>query len=174
MEFDLLDWREAPMPGGRPVRTALLPRLPDGGFRAFVRFPAGWQRAEVGYYEVPEEFLIVEGELHLNGRTWKAGGYAWVPAFRRRKDLASPSGCVAFAWFASAPRWNPGEPAQAALGADVAFAHWSEAPSGRLYDGAEHRTWIANGRELVRVTGAQALRETLDLSNLAWRYGAFD
>ena len=160
------------MPGGAPVQIALLPRLPDGGFRAFVRFPAGWQRAEAGYYEVPEEFLIVEGELHLNDRVWKTGGYAWVPAYQRRHSLKTPGGCVAFAWFAAAPRWIPGEPPQPAQGTGVAFAHWREAPAGRLYDGPEHRTWIADGRELVRVAGAGAARETLDLASPDWKCGA--
>jgi hypothetical protein len=48
------------MPGGSgPVEIALLPRLPDEGFRAFVRFPR-LVAPEVGHYAVPEEFLVLE------------------------------------------------------------------------------------------------------------------
>ena len=137
------------MPGAAPVAMALLPKLPDGGFRAFVRFPAGWSRPDVGHYAVPEEFVVLEGELGLNGRIWKAGDCAWIPAWQRRHGLQSPSGCLVFAWFGGTPRWLPGEPAQAA-GA-----------------GRPHRTSI-EGRELVRLLPGTG-RETLSLDTLAWR-----
>ena len=96
--------------GAAPVEMALLPKLGDGGFRAFVRFPEGWSRPEVGHYAVAEEFLVLEGSLSLSGRAWNAGGHAWIPAFERRHDLASPTGCLVFAWFGGTPRWIPGEP----------------------------------------------------------------
>lgn len=162
------------MPGGSgPVEIALLPRLPDEGFRAFVRFPRGWSRSEVGHYAVPEEFLVLEGELGLNGRTWKAAGYAWIRAWRLRRDLHSASGCLVFAWFAGTPRWLPGEPAHAASAPDVSFGHWREAPAGRLYEGPEHRTWI-DGRRLARLAPRDALRETLDLTDFTWRCAAVE
>jgi hypothetical protein len=149
LAFASLTWREAPMPGAAPVAMALLPKLPDGGFRAFVRFPAGWSRPDVGHYAVPEEFVVLEGELGLNGRIWKAGDCAWIPAWQRRHGLQSPSGCLVFAWFGGTPRWLPGEPAQ---------------PAGA---GRAHRTSI-EGRELVRLLPGTG-RETLSLDTLAWR-----
>ena len=57
LAFASLTWREAPMPGAAPVQMALLPKLADGGFRAFVRFPKGWSRPDVGHYAVAEEFV---------------------------------------------------------------------------------------------------------------------
>lgn len=145
--FAALSWREAPMPGAAPVEMALLPRLADGGFRAFVRFPAGWSRPDVGHYAVAEEFLVLEGELGLNGRTWRRRELAWIPAWQRRHGLGSSTGCLVFAWFGGTPRWVPGEPAQAAAG-------------------APNRTSI-EGRELVRLL--PGVRETLDLDDYAWR-----
>lgn len=147
LAFASLTWREAPMPGASPVEMALLPKLADGGFRAFVRFPPGWSRPDVGHYAVAEEFLVLEGELGLNGRTWKAGQIGWIPAWQRRHDLRSPAGCLVFAWFGGTPRWMPGEPAQPAGG------------------GPAHRTSI-DGRELRR---SGEMRETLNLADYAWR-----
>jgi len=146
LAFASLTWREAPMPGASPVGMALLPKLPDGGFRAFVRFPAGWLRPDVGHYAVAEEFLVLEGELDLNGRTWRRGELAWIPAWQRRRDLGSKGGCLVFAWFGGTPRWIAGEPTQAA-------------------DGPRNRTSI-EGNELVRLAGG--VRETLDLADYRW------
>jgi hypothetical protein len=152
LTFASLGWREAPMPGATPVQMALLPKLPDGGFRAFVRFPRGWSRPDVGHYAVPEEFLVLDGELTLNGNIWQKGGHAWIRAFQRRRDLGSATGCLVFAWFGGTPRWIPGEPARPAL---------ADRPQ---------RSWIEDGRFIRQMPDAP--RETLDLDDLTWRYGA--
>ena len=137
------------MPGGSgPVEIALLPRLADNAFRAFVRFPRGWSRAEAGYYEVPEEFFVLEGELGLNGRTFGRGGYAWIPAWQERRDLKSATGCLVFAWFGGAPRWIAGAPPQAA-----------SPPAPR------HETRI-NASSFRRSN--TLLLETLDLTDYSW------
>ena len=81
------------MPGATPVQMALLPKLDDGGFRAFVRFPKGWSRPDAGHYAVADEFVVLDGELSLNGETWQRGGHAWVPAFQRRRDLGIRRRC---------------------------------------------------------------------------------
>lgn len=151
LSFASLTWREAPMPGAAPVQMALLPKLPDGGFRAFVRFPEGWSRDDVGHYAVAEEFLVLDGTLSLNGETWSKGAHTWVPAYQRRRDLASATGCLVFAWFGATPRWIPGEPEQP--------------PSAN-----RHRSWIEDGR-FIRQMAPGAPRETLDLGDLTWRYG---
>lgn len=146
LAFASLTWREAPMPGASPVQMALLPKLPDGGFRAFVRFPAGWSRPDVGHYAVAEEFFVLEGELGLNGRTWRVGELAWIQAWTLRKNLQSTSGCLVFAWFGGTPRWIPGEPTQIA-------------------GGPRNHTSI-EGNELVRL--AAGVRETLNLADYTW------
>lgn len=125
---------------------ALLPKLDDGAFRAFVRFPKGWSRPDVGHYAVAEEFVVLQGSLSLSGQTWNAGSHAWVPAFQRRHDLASPAGCLVFAWFRGTPRWIPGEPTQP--------------PSQD-----RHRSWIDGGR-FHRIT--TSVSESLDMRD--WTY----
>lgn len=106
-----LDWRETTMPGGSgPVALALLPRQPDNAFRAYVRFPPGWSRPGPGHYAEAEEFVVLEGELGLNGLTWRAGDYALVPAGCPRRGMHTASGCLVLARFSAAPRWIPGSP----------------------------------------------------------------
>ena len=85
--------------------------------------------------------------LGLNGNTWDKGGHAWIPAFERRRDLGSATGCLVFAWFGGTPRWIPGEPTQP--------------PSAN-----RHRSWLEDGRFIREVTS----RETLDLNDFTWRY----
>jgi hypothetical protein len=173
--FASLEWKRADMPeSNAPVELAPLPRLADGAFRAFVRFPAGWRRPAAGHYPVAEELLIVEGDLGMNGVTWRAGGYAWVPARKLRLESRSDSGCLAFAWFAATPRWISGEPAEAPLPQDVTLAHWRDAPQGRLYAGPEHRTWIVERRQIARLAASGMSCETLGLGDRAWRSAATD
>ncbi len=170
------------MPGSSiAVRLARLPRADDAAFRAFVAFPARWARPEPGHYAVAEEFLVLEGDLALNGTTWRAGGYAWIPANRMRSALRSESGALVFAWFASAPHWIPGETADAAPPNDVVFAHWRDAPeralggtgSGRrLRAGPEHDTWIVEGRHAAALAAAGKTCEALGLRDRAWRSDA--
>ena len=175
--FHCLEWHAAPMPGSTgPVRLALLPVLSDGAFRAFVQFPAGWARLGAGHYPVAEEFLVLEGDLRLNDTTWRAGGYAWVPANRVRSASRSESGCLAFAWFSSLPRWTPGEPRESALPCDVSLAHWRDArdlvPGGReLYAGPEHHTWIVDRPRLAGLAVPGTQWETLGLNDRTWHSG---
>ena len=168
-----LDWKTVEMPGSNaPVQLAQLPRAADDAFRAFVRFPSGWSRPAAGHYAVAEEFLILEGDLQLNDTTWRTGGYAWIPSRRVRMGSRSESGCLAFAWFMSAPRWIPGKAAEPASLDDVTFADWREVPGGKLYSGPEHHTWIVERRQIssMQITGKHC--ETLGLRSRAWRMDA--
>ena len=149
LAFASLTWREAPMPGASPVEMALLPKLPDGGFRAFVRFPKGWLRPDVGHYAVAEEFVVLEGALSPNGRRGTRAATRGSRPLRAARDLASATGCLVFAWFGGTPRWIPGEPTQR--------------PSPE-----RHRSWFAD-RCFHRATASTS--ESLDLSDWTWRYG---
>jgi hypothetical protein len=179
--FASLAWSALVMPGSAtPVRLARLPRAADGGFRVFVAFPAGWSRPDAGHYAVAEEFLVLEGDLRLNDVTWRAGGYARIPAHRLRSVLQSESGCLVFAWFAAAPDWIPGAGA-AASPDEVGFAHWRNAPdralgggaSGRrLFAGPEHDTWIVARRHAAVLAVPGRHWETLGLQDRTWRCDA--
>ena len=176
--FDALKWHSAPMPGSNgPVALARLPHLDGQALRAFVRFPAGWARPGAGHYAVAEEFLILDGDLSLNGITWKTGGYALIPARRVRSGSSSAGGCLAFAWFGGPPRWVAGEALAQASETDVSFAHWRDAPQREMDDGlyarelrvgAEHSTWLIEQARPGIFPKLDASLETLCLRDLAW------
>ena len=176
--FDTLEWHSAPMPGSNgAVELARLPQLDDQAFRAFVRFPAGWARPGAGHYAVPEEFLLLDGDLSLNGITWNTGGYAWIPARRVRGGSSSVGGCLAFAWFGGLPRWVAGEAPVPACDIDVSFAHWRDAPrremgkrlsAHELRAGSGHSTWLADGAMSDIPPRLDASYETLRLRDRAW------
>ena len=180
LAFAGLEWQSAPMPGSSgAVALARLPDIGDGAFRAFVRFPAGWLRPGAGHYAVAEEFLILSGDLTLDGHTWKAGGYAWIAARRMRTDSRSADGCLAFAWFGGPPRWVAGEPAAPASDTDVRFGHWCEAPmrdlgnglrARALRTGVEHNTWLLEHPSAEASTDFGAAGENLRLQSYAWSW----
>lgn len=176
--FGALEWHNAPMPGSNgPVELARLPQLDDQAFRAFVRFPAGWARPGAGHYAVPEEFLILDGDLSLNGITWKTGGYAWIPAHRVRSGSVSVDGCLAFAWFGGPPRWVAGEALAPTAETDVIFAHWRDAPQREMDDhsyarelrvGSAHSTWLVEQARTGILPEFDASFETLRLRDRVW------
>ena len=106
--FESHRWQSAPMPyGSGPVEVARLPS-PGGEFLAFVRFPAGWSRTVPVVYQAAEEFVILQGELRINGQRWGTRTYGCVPAGLTRTVTESPGGCLAWARFHGSPK-----PAQA-------------------------------------------------------------
>jgi hypothetical protein len=120
------------MPGANaPVQLARIHTGEEGSFAALVRFPPGWSRPASGHYAAAEEFLVLEGDLGFNGVVWRAGSYAFIAAGRVRTGSRSAQGCLALAWFAGAPRWIAGEPAEPAGDADPSFADWRDAPLAR-------------------------------------------
>ena len=176
--FAALEWNPAPMPeSSGTVQLAQLPDLGDGAFRAFVRFPAGWERAARGHYEVAEEFLVLQGDLTFNEHTWHADAYCWIAARRARHLLRSAGGCLVFAWFGGAPRWRRGEPATPALDADLHHASWRDAPLQALSGAGEarqlrtdsrHSTCIIEQPTPAGLAGLAAAGELLALNGYAW------
>ncbi len=74
----------------------------DGTGDAFVihgRFPADFERAESGGYVVPEEVIILGGELTIEATTYHRGDLISVPANYERTFMATPQGCEFIAWF---------------------------------------------------------------------------
>lgn len=100
-----LRWRTFLMPfTDIPVRLAPLRRDAAGGATAvLVRFPAGWARPACVAYGSDEEFLLLSGELRMNGVTHRPGVRVLVPAGTPRQASSTPRGAVAVAWFTGDP-----------------------------------------------------------------------
>lgn len=104
-----LDWEPFDVPGGSvPVAVSRLYADPQTRAATLVvRFPVGWQRAEVGSYSAAEEVYVLKGALEMNGARHLAGTWFRVPAGAERRNTATPDGAVALARFDGPARWTP-------------------------------------------------------------------
>lgn len=95
-----------PIPDSSPQVDALRLRIgSDGSSTILVRFPAGWKREVPGFYECAEEFVVLEGELHLSDLVFVTGDHGWVPARGARGLTHSPIKTYALAHFFGIPKW---------------------------------------------------------------------
>ena len=102
-------WRPVPMPGAN--RDLDLVRLASSRDRFAIhgRFPAGFERLVPGGYAAPEELLVLEGQLELEGVTYRRGDLTVVPGWYRRTAMRSPDGCRLLAWFGGLPKFLPAD-----------------------------------------------------------------
>lgn len=92
-------WRPVPMHGAnRGIEVVPLASHPTE-FVILARFPAGFSRDEPGGYHAAETFLVLEGELDLDGRALGRGDLTHVPAETLRVSMGTSRGCTALAWF---------------------------------------------------------------------------
>lgn len=97
------DLRPAPMPGANlPLDLVRLDSPPDR-FSILGWFPAGFERTVPGGYAAAEEFLVLDGELELEGRVLRRGDLTVVPAGYPRTAMRSEHGCLILAWFGGMP-----------------------------------------------------------------------
>ena len=108
-ETPTLRWQDMPMPdASAPVRLARLSCMQPDHFWALVAFPPGWQRVRSGHYSVDEDFLLLQGDLTINGVSWHAQEHGFVPAHTLREQTESIHGCVACARFHGRAQWHTG------------------------------------------------------------------
>jgi len=102
----VLAWREITIPDGSPaVAVARLREEAGGAFWTLVRFPAGWSRPITGHYLVDEEFWVLEGDLVMNGVTYRPDQGDYLRAGTPRSDTRSETGALAIARFAGPATW---------------------------------------------------------------------
>ena len=105
-----LRWRDVEIGGGRPdARLAIVAKGDRGGFSGLVRFPPGFERHEVGYYESAEWFVVLDGVLRLSDADYRAGDGAWIPERATRDQMTSLGGALVWARFARFPKWLTGD-----------------------------------------------------------------
>jgi len=178
--FESHRWQSAPMPyGSGPVEVARLP-APGGKFLAFVRFPAGWSRTVPVVYQAAEEFVILQGELRINGQCWGARTYGCVPAGLTRTLTESREGCLAWARFHGSPKpaqvdgAAPQSSAQALGVVDLAaLAQQSDGPTHRRLQslpGGERG--FAAAFDPARLGSDSGQHDALALDQFGWWSGA--
>lgn len=111
VQTQFLPWRRIGPGLARPdAEYKLLSRDPaDGACTVLMRYPPGWSREGPEHILADEEFYVLEGELWMDGRAYRADHYAFLPAGWTRQSMRSPTGCVLLAFYDREPVLEPGE-----------------------------------------------------------------
>lgn len=107
-----LPWQGGLHSGARPEVESKTLSIDDAGTDAttVVRYPAGWRRHAPEHLTCHEEFLVLEGELEVNGRRYGLHQYGFFPAGYVRSEAASPNGATVLTMFYGAPQIVAGAP----------------------------------------------------------------
>jgi hypothetical protein len=100
-----LPWKEDGLFGLRPgVAQKTLSLDPESGAASLVaRYPAGW-RQEGGAITADEEFLVLDGSIEIDGRSYGEKSYAHLPAGYVRGKVSSQSGAVVLTFLSEMPK----------------------------------------------------------------------
>jgi hypothetical protein len=177
-------WRKVPMPGANLGLELVRLEADRDGFTILGRFPAGFARVAAGGYEVAEEFLVLDGELELEGTVVRRGDLCAVAAGVVRAPMRSPLGCRMLAWFAGPAVFLPAEELGGSAGGpprsaratpdagegfeEAAFrvAHPRTAPAGTAVLRTGEATWqVVGGAAEVEPDGAVAV---VDVDLTTW------
>ncbi len=112
VQSQMLPWRPGlPGPDRPDVSSKLLSHDDqDGSATTIVRYPAGWSRERREHLTAHEEFLVLEGEIEINGRRYAAHSYGFLPAGFVRESARSSHGAVLLTMFYGEPRSVAGVP----------------------------------------------------------------
>ena len=101
-----LSWREGLYGGARDdVLSKVLSIDKDyGDSSTLVFYPPGWIRKDAHVLTCEEEFLVLDGEININGVSYLRDCYANLPASYVRDYSFSKLGCTALTFFDSTPK----------------------------------------------------------------------
>ncbi|MBM3502907.1 MAG: DUF4437 domain-containing protein [Alphaproteobacteria bacterium] len=74
-----------------------------GACSLLIEYPAGWQRRGPQMLACDEEFLVVAGDLVVNGRAFGPRAYGYFPAGLARRGMASQTGAIVLTFFEAEP-----------------------------------------------------------------------
>ena len=107
-----IPWQRGFWTGARPeVETRTLSVEEDASAATvLVRYPAGWRAEGPEYLDGLEEFLVLDGEITINGLTYGPQHYAALPARFVRNSQSSAGGAVLLSMLHGRPDPQAGEP----------------------------------------------------------------
>jgi hypothetical protein len=159
-------WREIPMPAAtRPLTMVRLDSDPDV-LALYCRFPPGFERPVAGGYVVSEEFVVLDGELLLDGTVHRRGDLVHVPAHRVRSGMRSDAGCTVIAWFDGMADFLPAAELPHTTDEPTSVTSVRDAEPGIVLETTTSR-WVVAGGDGVG-PGADDL---VDLDLRRWRRG---
>jgi hypothetical protein len=68
-----------------------------------IRYPAGWQRTAPEYCTAHEEFMVLAGDITIDGHTYDTHCYGFFPAGYTREKASSKNGAVLLTMFYDKP-----------------------------------------------------------------------
>ncbi len=107
-----LPWRKGLYGGGRPdVRSKVLSiDKKNGDATCILNYPEKYRRKGKEFIRAHEEFLVLDGEITINGTTYGKHCYAFFPAGHVRHEVTSRHGAVLLTTFAAQPTVEQGDP----------------------------------------------------------------
>jgi hypothetical protein len=113
IQAPFLPWQDGLYSGARPEVQSKVLSIDEAGTDAttVVRYPQGWQRETAEHLTCHEEFLVLDGELVVNGRSYTRHQYGFLPAGYVRESAAAPEGATVLTMFYDAPQVIAGVPA---------------------------------------------------------------
>ena len=92
------------------VEIKVLSRDTDSGAVSLLqRYPAGWSSAAPHHLAAAEDFVVVEGDIAVNGVSYTELAYAHFPAGHGRREIRSEGGAVVLSFFDTPPEVTEGE-----------------------------------------------------------------
>lgn len=106
-----IPWAKGIYGSGREDVESKVLSIDDAGTDAttLIRYPAGWSRTAPEHVAVHEEFLVIDGAITIDGRTYDKHCYGFFPAGYTREKAASPKGAVLLTMFYDRPQVKAGK-----------------------------------------------------------------
>ncbi len=100
-----LPWETSRLPEPLGVLDCKVLSMDDqtGACSIILRYPAGWVRSQTEHLGSAHEFLVLEGELEINGQAYGLDCYGYLPAGLKRYSTSSERGAVVLTFFDNAP-----------------------------------------------------------------------
>lgn len=165
----VLPWSQGLYGGGRPdvqVRTLSLDG-DTGGSSLVLRYPPGWCRQGPEHVTSDEEFLVISGELEINGVLYDSLAYGFLPAGHVRMSSSSKEGALVVTFLESEPRSEAGGPAQPDADGRLVErvstldGQWESSNFHPLFPAGAGRKWLRRdpvGGEQTWILGTMPLR----------------
>lgn len=128
IQAQCLPWQRIGLGLARPdAEYKLLSRDPDtGACAALMRYAPGWSREGPEHILADEEFYVLEGDLQMDERVYRADCYGFLPAGWTRNRMRSDKGCVLLAFYSAEPRLV-GSPGNGSAEASPCAVPWLDA-----------------------------------------------
>ena len=105
VQAQALGWQTGVLPGaaGELQCKPLSVDTDNGACSVLLRYPAGWQRDGLMHLSAAYEFLVLDGELEINGQAYGLDCYGYLPAGFNFRSTTSHNGAVLLAFFDALP-----------------------------------------------------------------------